>query len=521
MSHSGDRRAARVHASYLLELCEVAPCTDQVDELLALGERRDWPEIVFYAHYCRLTAAAFSDEDVTDHLTALDAAAERSGDDALIAMALASRATHVLAAAGGPTGSMDERVEANLARAVATLEAGAGSAVDRPMAYNECGLAYKQRGLWELVNQMYERAWAALQVPLPADLAPIAVRTRSAVIVNRTQIAAIQACALLEIGDRERAKKIATERPRPTEEALAGLPEIWMAEFHAVDELLAAAAGEPATPRRDELELELKQSLWPGYRACLLLADAVRAFDTGTIDEAAELCERALPMLGDYDQLPTLRTLALNGAALVGPDSSPALRYARELALLRWESRLAVLGSARARLEAARVIREGERLARHAYLDELTGLANRHALARHRDRLAESSGVVAALVADVDHFKAVNDTFGHVVGDEVLRRIGAVLIDSARPVDLAVRTGGDEFLILMDSPGVHEVRGRAESLVAAVSELVWDDLASGLTVSVSVGLAVGAASDVDRVLHVADHNLYLAKAGGRGRTAQG
>jgi len=190
-----------------------------------------------------------------------------------------------------------------------------------------------------------------------------------------------------------------------------------------------------------------------------------------------------------------------------------------------WQARMEVLGAARSRLAAARVLRESEQLNRQAYVDALTGLANRHAETRHLARLRrrgpfERLGVV---LLDVDHFKTVNDTFGHGVGDEVLRIVGAVLQAAIRSSDLAVRLGGDEFMLLIDLPGDADVPVPAQDIVRTVTLHHWNDIAPDLRVSVSAGQAVGAARDVDRLIRAADENLYRAKHAGRGRavTANG
>ena len=123
------------------------------------------------------------------------------------------------------------------------------------------------------------------------------------------------------------------------------------------------------------------------------------------------------------------------------------------------------------------------------------------------------------MLIDLDHFKAVNDTFGHAVGDEVLRSIGRILADAVRTSDLAVRLGGDEFALLVGSGGNADIAGRVDRIVETVRDHHWSAIAPGLDVTVSAGLAVGAALDVDQLLREADRCLYRAKAAGRNRTA--
>jgi diguanylate cyclase (GGDEF)-like protein len=125
------------------------------------------------------------------------------------------------------------------------------------------------------------------------------------------------------------------------------------------------------------------------------------------------------------------------------------------------------------------------------------------------------------MMLDVDHFKAVNDTYGHDIGDEVLRRIGAVLAAQVRSVDLAARLGGDEFVIIMIQDAEALGEARAEAIIAAVQGYPWEFVAPGLTISVSLGLHCGQVGELARLSAEADRQLYVAKRGGRGRTAGG
>jgi diguanylate cyclase (GGDEF)-like protein len=86
-----------------------------------------------------------------------------------------------------------------------------------------------------------------------------------------------------------------------------------------------------------------------------------------------------------------------------------------------------------------------------------------------------------------------------------------------RPSDLAVRRGGDEFMLLIDLPPSADVPIVAGGIVRAIARHHWADVASGLGVGVNAGEAVGAARDVDDLIHAADENLYRAKDAGRGR----
>jgi len=121
---------------------------------------------------------------------------------------------------------------------------------------------------------------------------------------------------------------------------------------------------------------------------------------------------------------------------------------------------------------------------------------------------------VLALMVDVDHFKAINDTQGHAGGDEVLRRLGGLLASSVRGRDFAVRMGGEEFLILCEAPP-----GQGQRIAERLRRTVEEEL-SPVTVSIGVHEVCPQATDVlpDAVwsaVQVADRSLYEAKRRGR------
>lgn len=164
-------------------------------------------------------------------------------------------------------------------------------------------------------------------------------------------------------------------------------------------------------------------------------------------------------------------------------------------------------------LEVARA-----RLAELADTDELTGLPNKRAL---RARLAQLSleGArgrrFAIAVADVDHFKRVNDTYGHAVGDQVLAAVAAVLRANTRAVDLVGRSGGEEFVVLFTDVDEAMATTLAERLRIAIKAIE-----TPVPVTCSFGVCANTgelASNGDRVLEAADAALYRAKRGGRDR----
>ncbi len=153
-------------------------------------------------------------------------------------------------------------------------------------------------------------------------------------------------------------------------------------------------------------------------------------------------------------------------------------------------------------------------LLRSAEQDPLTGLANRRGMGRFCAALAPTEQLCVVLV-DVDHFKDVNDRFGHGVGDGVLREVGALLSSSVRSLDRVARWGGEEFLLVL--PGGSSTLGAeaADRLRRLVEQHAWSVHAPGLRLTVSAGVAAGPAGEVDAVLQRADAAMYAAKRGGR------
>ncbi|WP_237154632.1 tetratricopeptide repeat-containing diguanylate cyclase [Oryzibacter oryziterrae] len=159
-----------------------------------------------------------------------------------------------------------------------------------------------------------------------------------------------------------------------------------------------------------------------------------------------------------------------------------------------------------------------------ALKDALTGLFNRHFLDREfKKRLAASradSKAFSIVLVDVDHFKTVNDRFGHSTGDRVLKEIAEILRGDLRGDDVAIRYGGEEFMILLDDAGLGRAHGICERLRQHIANHVWDNLAPGLQVTASFGLAeVTPSDDSDSLIRRADASLYRAKNAGRNRIA--
>jgi two-component system, cell cycle response regulator len=177
------------------------------------------------------------------------------------------------------------------------------------------------------------------------------------------------------------------------------------------------------------------------------------------------------------------------------------------------------------RFLAASVVKdiENARLYRLAVTDPLTGAYNRQYLSEHLpgeiERCRRYAAPLSLALADVDHFKRVNDTLGHRVGDQVLRALVERCKRSVRDIDSVIRYGGEEILLLLpqtDARGALHVAERMRE--AVVSEPIVVD-SHALAITMSVGVAELAPQDEtpDQLIARADAALYAAKAGGRNR----
>lgn len=153
-----------------------------------------------------------------------------------------------------------------------------------------------------------------------------------------------------------------------------------------------------------------------------------------------------------------------------------------------------------------------------ARTDSLTGLLNRGAfediLRRELLRARRADTTMGVMMIDIDYFKQVNDSFGHMVGDLVLRRIAETLREGTRPADVLARYGGEEFVILLRDSGLEEAEAAAERIRVDIAALV--NLPESVTMTVSIGVAVNQAGETSEgFLLRADEALYRSKREGR------
>ena len=263
----------------------------------------------------------------------------------------------------------------------------------------------------------------------------------------------------------------------------------------------------------------------PFVRGLLLrgLASVLRA--AGRPDEAYDALAEGFGLERTVLEQQATRQLALQRAAL---ETAAARRETAALSTRNAELHALVDELHETKVELERRMRQLERLRdrfrEQAHQDWLTGLRNRRWLARELPRLVAASrrgGTPMSLaVLDIDHFKTVNDRFGHDVGDRVLRAFASLLTSTVRAADVVVRSGGEEFAILMPATPRDEAVLCCERIREALRGWQWPAPEPELGLTVSAGVVSLDECETMRELSVlADDRLYAAKAAGRDRIA--
>jgi diguanylate cyclase (GGDEF)-like protein len=503
---SDDRLRARARVFELVRASQLdgSLTAAMVAEIIEEAERRGWPDVVMLGMYLGIIHGRHVDRETpTDWTERLLERAENDGDPVMIATALAVRSLDFDLDGGRAAVDADR----DLAQAIVLLDHRSAPSSEAVSAHIECALSCDRRDLWELQLAHYEAAEACLEQD------EVGRQRLQALRYNRAEVQVNWVAALRERGQvgelRERAA-----RARAALDAADGplMPDSWREDLAVLRELvdaLAPARGPAVAPSRPAV------GEYAGY------VHLARAFASSSGTQARVHVELALETIDQQSQQRIyLLALALAvelEAAESGGDTF-GLRWGRELVARRWEQRLTSLASMQSLVGVERMAAEHAMLQQHAFLDDLTGLANRRGLARFTDGL-RGRGVpsVAIALVDLDHFKSVNDSYGHAVGDKVLARIASILRSGVREQDLVVRLGGDEFLLLFTLHDHEAARRRCETIVETIVSTGWADVADGLSVAASLGIAFGSPEDFDAVCATADAALYRAKQAGGAR----
>lgn len=157
-----------------------------------------------------------------------------------------------------------------------------------------------------------------------------------------------------------------------------------------------------------------------------------------------------------------------------------------------------------------------------SHLDPLTRLQNRRGFDEQASFIIENrhDREVAALLIDIDHFKSINDTFGHACGDDVLREVGLILKAFAHPGDICARMGGEEFIILICDRNLFEAKEYAEKICSLIAANDFKMMLNRRKVTASIGVASAHENEnLYGLISRADRGLYAAKNAGRNRVA--
>ncbi|WP_269866036.1 GGDEF domain-containing protein [Paenibacillus caseinilyticus] len=282
---------------------------------------------------------------------------------------------------------------------------------------------------------------------------------------------------------------------------------IWMLALHlmAMASVLPAAAPAGVPPPQGGVRIEHRvQTLMPYLAACvligcMLLTEMVRTpLWLGMIATTLLVLARQVLAILDYEKL----------LGIVSRSNQELERLHRENLYHKEELERTIrqLGELNAMKEA------------EARTDFLTGLNNRRSINEWMYRHAAAQRKLAVVLLDIDHFKKINDTYGHDTGDIVLTEVSRILRDTAGPSDLAGRFGGEEFIVLQPDTGLEDGAAFAERLRSRIAGHAFEAGAGGpIRVTVSLGITVwnGDRDDIPSMLKRADRSLYMAKRKGR------
>ncbi|MGO9972311.1 MAG: diguanylate cyclase [Solirubrobacteraceae bacterium] len=502
---TGSRAAARLHVFRLVQDIQAGlPLTARdVRRILDEADRRGWPEVARAALF--LDAVRSSVEGGRLDSRAVGTLLDRAvADDDLVMTALA------LGLGAQATTGSERRApvasDLDLARAAVMLESPVPPSLELGFAHVVCAIAYGERNLWELELEHYHAAESALPDSEEAMLLLPAIR------FDQTEAQVNWLMALRELGDEDELPRQSALAVRALHDAdTPMLPDAWRRSLRIFALMIAAIAPTVADPRWMTYD-PLADGRFEGFvhLARALLAPEQRA----ALERARKAVSCTDPGVHPHAYNLALRVQAELEESLAGRDGA-ALAYGRHLARLRWQMRASSLASAQSMRQAESLRSEHSLLSQHAYLDDLTQLGNRRSLARHLDGLvAQAVHMIAIVLVDIDSFKDVNDRHGHAIGDLALARVADVLRGAVRGGDLAVRLGGDEFLLIMAGMQLEVARERAEAIRAQVAAEPWEERCPGLRLTVSVGIAAGEPRAHEQVKAAADRALYRSKRAG-------
>jgi len=295
----------------------------------------------------------------------------------------------------------------------------------------------------------------------------------------------------------------------------------------AVLTLCAQAEGDADAAAAAWGDLDALQGTWSDvFGRYLAMVEAPIALHRNDLDRAEALVDRSLSGEDDRSMVPYRRLSGLRLRAEVHrrrgnyEEAIDDLQKATEVAATQSsqlpDALIRQIGD-RAELEQIRrgLLDNSARLAELVLVDELAGTGNRRGFELCLEQLRESTGPVALIMLDLDNFKQINDNNGHTTGDRVITIAGRIISQTLRPSDQIFRYGGDEFVVVPSVRSLQVARAIAGRIQAGFEREDWREHGLPNGVTVSIGLAVGKAGDIDEVFSDADVQLYAAKQAGR------
>jgi len=283
---------------------------------------------------------------------------------------------------------------------------------------------------------------------------------------------------------------------------------LWLAAAATTEDPAAAVA--ELTECRDEIS-----KLGETERLAIAGTYLARALQTdGKPEEAKAAADRAaddlIPLADPATYVLVLQTRSEIAAAGGGPGALAGLEYGRSVARGWWKERQRALNAVRHALATHDLSARHDAEWHAARQDPLTGIGNRRALDERLTAARDSGRAVTVLVIDVDDLKVVNDTYGHACGDEFLQVVANLLVEQARATDAVIRSGGDEFIVVLDQPdakGGAQLAQRIRTAAAAIAAATSKPWLGRL--GLSIGYAATAEGvGVDQLIATADGRLY-------------
>jgi diguanylate cyclase (GGDEF)-like protein len=392
---------------------------------------------------------------------------------------------------------------------VLRLSIEAGNPWEEAMSRNDLAHLIMEQGDLARAEREIEAGFATAATFAPRNQFALAVLS-----CTRSEIRLRAGRASDALADAERAADLLTGTGDPNPYLLAMTVVIEVQALLALGRLdEAERSGQRTVARLGERVPQARSLILSTVAAALREAGRTeQAYDV--LSHSADVERRAFRELSELQrglERATLETVAARDQT----DALAAKNRELECVVRELDDARVALEQRTAQLEYTQV-----QLREQADRDWLTGLHNRRYLAREVDRHAATPGAgpFSLAVLDLDDFKGINDRFGHQAGDRVLMRVAALLLGELRGQDVVVRTGGEEFVLLMPHTDARAAAAACERLRTAIRDEPWDRIAPGMRLTASVGLATADdASNLLALAALADSRLYKAKRSGRDR----